>query len=127
VLPCNHPVALTCSKKRTRDHEPNGPARQQRQKAHTSLHCMPTAKGDDITKLLRERKDAQRTANVVQRRLLAPLRRADEYQECPLIGVDRKGLADGQSNAIDPNDAETPFAIRLAQASLNNTWIAKNV
>jgi hypothetical protein len=33
-------------------------------------------------------------------RMLAPLRHADEHQECPLIGVGRKGPADGQSNAI---------------------------
>jgi hypothetical protein len=32
---------------------------------------------------------------------LAPLRHADEHQKCLLIGVDRKGLADGQSDAID--------------------------
>jgi hypothetical protein len=36
-------------------------------------------------------------------RLLARLRRADEQQECLLIGVDRKGPADGRSDAIDPH------------------------
>jgi hypothetical protein len=35
-------------------------------------------------------------------RCCARLRHADEHQECPLIGVDRKGPADGQSDAIDP-------------------------
>jgi len=35
-------------------------------------------------------------------RLLAPLKRADERQKCLLIGMDRKGLADGQSDANDP-------------------------
>ncbi len=39
---------------------------------------------------------------------LARLRHADEHQECLLIGVDRKGPADGQSDAIDPK--ATPLA-----------------
>jgi hypothetical protein len=34
--------------------------------------------------------------------LLARLRHADEHQGCPLIGVERKGPADGQSDANDP-------------------------
>jgi hypothetical protein len=33
--------------------------------------------------------------------LSARLRRADEHQECLLIGVDRKGPADGERDAID--------------------------
>ena len=35
--------------------------------------------------------------------ILARLRHADEHQEYLLIGVDRKGPADGQSDAIDPS------------------------
>ena len=35
--------------------------------------------------------------------LLAPLRHADEHRGCPLIGVERKGPADGQVDAIDPD------------------------
>ena len=34
--------------------------------------------------------------------LLAPLKHADERQECLLLGVDRKGLADGQRDAFGP-------------------------
>jgi hypothetical protein len=33
---------------------------------------------------------------------LAPLKHADERQECLLLGVDRKGPADGQGDAVDP-------------------------
>jgi hypothetical protein len=33
---------------------------------------------------------------------MARLRRADVPCECPLIGVDRKWLADRQNDAIDP-------------------------
>jgi hypothetical protein len=32
----------------------------------------------------------------------APLRHADRLRACPLIGVERKGPAHGQSDAIDP-------------------------
>ena len=35
---------------------------------------------------------------------LATLRHADEPQDCLLIGVDRKGPAHGQSDAIDPKE-----------------------
>jgi hypothetical protein len=34
-------------------------------------------------------------------RLLAPLKYSDEHQKCLLIGIDRKELPDGQSDAID--------------------------
>jgi hypothetical protein len=42
--------------------------------------------------------------------LLARLRQAVEHQECPLIGIDRKGPADGQSDAIDPQPSFGPWA-----------------
>jgi hypothetical protein len=38
---------------------------------------------------------------------LATLRHADEPQDCLLIGVDRKGPAHGQSDAIDPGCVKT--------------------
>jgi hypothetical protein len=33
---------------------------------------------------------------------VGPLKHADERQECLLLGVDRKGAADGQSDANSP-------------------------
>jgi len=39
------------------------------------------------------------------RSLLAPLKHADERQECLLLAVERKGPADGRSGAVD--SAET--------------------
>ncbi len=39
---------------------------------------------------------------------VAPLRHADEHQECLLIGVDRKRPPDGQSEAIDPSATSAP-------------------
>jgi len=44
---------------------------------------------------------------------LARLRRADAPCECPLIGVDRKRLADRQNDA---NDTERTNAFRVAPA-----------
>src|SRR5882762_3504173 len=41
-------------------------------------------------------------------RALARLRHADEHQGCPLIGVERKGPADGQSDANDPQRTTYP-------------------
>jgi hypothetical protein len=41
---------------------------------------------------------------------VAPLRHAEEHQKCPLIGLDRKGPAHGQSEAIVPELTRTAAA-----------------
>ena len=43
---------------------------------------------------------------------IGSLRRADAPSECPLIGVDRKWLADRQTDAIDPERTLRLFTIR---------------
>jgi hypothetical protein len=53
------------------------------------------------TKVSRE----DRMCEVDARSLLAPLKHADERQECLLLAVERKGPADGRSGAVD--SAET--------------------
>jgi hypothetical protein len=57
-----------------------------------------------------------RGASQSQRPNLARLRHADEHQECPLIGADRKGPPDGQSDAIDPGRTSRSFAFRCRRA-----------
>jgi hypothetical protein len=42
---------------------------------------------------------------------VALLRRADWLRECLFIGVDRKGLADGQSDANDPKRTPRWFGL----------------
>jgi hypothetical protein len=49
---------------------------------------------------------------------LAPLRHADEAQECLLIGVDQKWPADDQSDAIDPRRTLRHSARRLVAGAL---------
>jgi hypothetical protein len=50
--------------------------------------------------------------------MLARLRHADEHHECLLIGVDRKGLADGQSDAIDPEQKSATSKVSSVDRSL---------
>jgi hypothetical protein len=52
---------------------------------------------------------------------LAPLKHADERQECLLLGVDRKGPADGQGDAVDPLRmmvVRTTIPVRRSQGGL---------
>jgi hypothetical protein len=49
--------------------------------------------------------------------LLAPLRHANRFRNCPLIGVDRKWRVCGQNDAIDPTETSAGLKSRGAAVS----------